>query len=107
MTISDQDAAPECHCWYVFDTNEGRTGTVRRRPKDDCADCGGSGYTSVDQLQVPGHTYENGTHRYIDENGDGYTEPWPHTWKPLPIHSNQCSLREHRRSPGEAGGSKH
>ena len=37
------DVEVECHCWYVFDRNEGRTETIRKRPKDNCPDCKGSG----------------------------------------------------------------
>ncbi len=33
----------DCHCWYVYDRNEGRSGTLQRRPKEDCPDCGGTG----------------------------------------------------------------
>ena len=32
-----------CHCRYVFDRNEGRSETIRRKPQDDCKDCGGTG----------------------------------------------------------------
>ncbi len=33
----------DCHCWYIFDRNEGRTETERKKPKADCANCHGSG----------------------------------------------------------------
>ncbi len=32
-----------CHCWYVFDRNEGRTETERSKPREDCSDCDGKG----------------------------------------------------------------
>jgi len=41
-----------CHCWYVFDRNEGRTETIRQRPREDCPDCGGTGDKPYEPLSI-------------------------------------------------------